>query len=482
MQNDNIYIKYFTVACMLFSLPFIIHGNYYFDDVYRSVYGDGSWHELGRPLADVVTFGLSLNSHVLSDFYPLGTIVAVIFLVYIFVLVMNSGFSINKPYALFPLPLLFISPVFMQNMSYRYDSTAMIMALAIAIASFYFSFSKGWKTTVTGILMLIASLSLYQPCANIFLGLAATNLIVKVKESNNEKIKQMVLDCAVFSISFILYFIFVVKLFSLGGSRAAFINPSQIFESLSYVFLSTYSIYALLLTGYIKVAYIALSALALLSGALYYIKERPSLLAVSSFIVRFILCLTLLFFSIIGTSFLVVEGITDIRVMVGMSSVVFFLTVCSTRFFPPKITLTTCSIASMLFISLSFQYSNALKSQRSFELSLISNVAMDVNYGRDGTVFISGTMPTAPVVRTSIRAMPFIGRIVPPSPPWVSRRLAVAEGISTAENSWSGDNVDIISTICEDNLRPETSNPLYDVYHLKRGILVYFKGTGSICL
>lgn len=482
MLSNNLYVKYFLFTCMLFSLPFMLHGNYYLDDVYRNVYGDGSWHDLGRPLADIVTFGLSLNSNVLSDFYPFGTILAVIFMVYIFTLIMKHGLSVNKSYALLPLPLLFISPVFMQNMSYRYDSTAMILALTLAIAAYYLSFSKGWKMTVAGGLMLIASLSLYQPCANIFLGLIATNLIVRIKDSKNEKLKQMIWDCVVFSLSFIAYFVFVVKLFSLGGGRATFINPSQLFDSLTYVFLSTYSIYSLLLKGYVEVVYVMLLVLTLLSGILYSIKVKPSLLEISLFIVRLILSITLLFFSIIGTSFLVIEGITDIRVMVGMSSVVFFLTVCSTRLFSSKNTLIICLFVSLLFISLSFQYSNALNSQRNFELSLLSNVAKDVNYGEGKRVFISGTMPTAPVVRTSIRAIPFIGRIVPPSPPWVSRRLAAAEGISTVENSWGGDNADLISIVCNGSLKPENSNPLYEIYNLKNGRLVYFKGTGSICL
>jgi len=466
---------------MIFSLPFMLHGTYYLDDVYRSVYGDGSWHDLGRPLADVVTFGLSLNYYFLSDFYPLGTILAVFFLVFVFISIKKNCLSINKAYALLPLPLLFISPVFMQNMSYRYDSTAMILALALAISAYYLSFSKGWKVTVGAILLMIASLSLYQPCANIFLGLVATNLIVRIKISDNTHFKQMFLDCAVFSLSFIAYFIVVVKFFSLGGGRATFIRPDQLLGSLSSAMLSTRSIYVLLLLGYIKITYISLITLALFSCVIYSIRFKPSLFYCFSFFVRINVCFALLFFSIIGTSFLVVEGITDIRVMVGMSSVVFVLVVLATRFYSYKITLFISSIVTLIFISLSFQYSNALTSQRNFELSLLSNVARDVNYGDGGIVYISGVMPTSPVVNTSIRAIPFIGRIVPPSPPWVSRRLAAAEGISTVENSWGGDNIDLISMVCMGKLNPEKSNPLYEIYNLNNRKFIYFKGAGSIC-
>lgn len=482
MLSDKFYLKYFIFTCMLFSLPFMLHGTYYLDDVYRSVYGDGSWHGLGRPLADVITFGLSLNYYFLSDFYPLGTILAVSCLIFVFNSIKKNCFSINKAYALLPLPLLFISPVFMQNMSYRYDSTAMIIALALAISAYYLSFSKGWKVTVGAVLLMIASLSLYQPCANIFLGLVATNLIVRIKKSGNGHFKQMFLDCAVFSLSFIAYFIVVVKLFSLGGGRATFIRPDQLLESLSSAMLSTRSIYILLLSGYIKITYISLMTLALFSCVIYSIKYKPSLFYCFSFSVRVILCFALLFFSIIGTSFLVVEGITDIRVMVGMSSVVFVLVVSATRYYSYKITLFISSIVTLIFISLSFQYSNALASQRNFELSLLSNVARDVNYGDGGTVYISGVMPTSPVVKTSIRAIPFIGRIVPPSPPWVSRRLAAGTGIPTVENSWDGDNTDLINDICRESARPEISNPMYEIFHVKNGVLVYFMGERNICL
>lgn len=90
-------------------------------------------------------------------------------------------------------------------------------------------------------------------------------------------------------------------------------------------------------------------------------------------------------------------------------------------------------------------------------------------------------MPLSPQAKVAINAVPFIGRVMPPSPPWVSRRLAVSAGINSIENSWGGDNLDLISKVCDENLRPLIANHLYSIYKISDKTLVYFKGNSNIC-
>ncbi|MDE9691045.1 glucosyltransferase domain-containing protein [Citrobacter portucalensis] len=481
MHLNKYSVYFFAGVSLLYALPFILHSNLYLDDVYRSVYGDGSWSPLGRPLADMITFGLSLNRFYLSDFYPLGIIIAIIIFTCIIYFIIEKELSVISGYALIPLPTLFASPIFLQNMSYHYDSTAMTIALSMGVLAFYLSCSRGVFYNILSIISLIASLSLYQPCANIFLGLMAANVIIKIKNSKNLKLKQFILDSALFCCSLLIYYLFVVKLFSLGGQRASFIEPSNIISSLILAFKGVCNISSLILTGFMKIVFHILVASAAISIIAAIIKIKPRFSDLSSALLRFSLSIILLFFSAIGTSFLVVEGITDIRVMVGLSSVVFFLLVISLRELNLKASFALVSFILLPVVSLSFQYVNASSYQRDFELSILTNVSRDVDYGANGSVYISGTMPLSPQAKVAINAVPFIGRVMPPSPPWVSRRLAVSVGINSIENSWGGDNLDLISKVCDENLRPLITNQLYSIYKISDKNLAYFKGNSNIC-
>ncbi|MBW7749363.1 glucosyltransferase domain-containing protein [Enterobacter roggenkampii] len=482
MHLNKCYVYFFAGVSFLYALPFMLHSNLYLDDVYRSVYGDGSWSLLGRPLADMITFALSLNKSYLSDFYPLGIILALMLFTYFIYFIIKNNLSVMRGYALIPLPMLFASPIFLQNMSYHYDSTAMTISLSLGVLAFYLSFSRGWLYNILSIASLIASLSLYQPCANIFLGLMAANVVVKIKSSSKSKLTQLIYDGTLFCSAFLIYYFFVVKLFSLGGQRATFIEPSNIFSSLRIAFYGVCNISSLILTGFIKVAFYILAASAVISTITKIKKSRIGFSDLPSALLRFSLSIILLFFSAIGTSFLVVEGITDIRVMVGLSSVVFFLLVIALRELNQKASFAVVSFISLSVLSLSFQYVNASSNQRDFELSILNNIARDINYGANGSIYISGTMPLSPQAKVAINAVPFIGRIMPPSPPWVSRRLAASVGINSVENSWGGDNLDLMHKACAENLRPSVSNNLYSIYNIGNQRLIYFKGASKICI
>lgn len=481
MHNKRNYVYFFSAMCFLYALPFILHSNLYLDDVYRSVYGDGSWSPLGRPLADVITFGLSLNNNYLSDFYPLGIILAILIFTFIIYFIINRELSVISSYALISLPSLLVSPIFLQNMSYHYDSTAMVIALALAVLSFYTSFVKGLHYSLASVIFLVASLSLYQPCANIFLGLMAANITIKIKNSHNNKFNQLILDGALFCCSFVIYYVFVVRLFQLGGQRATFIEPSELFNSLLFAFKGVYNIGSLVLTGLVKAAFLLLLAIAAISSIIQAYKYRPTLSGLVRIFISVSISCILLLFSAIGTSFLVAEGITDLRVMVGMSSVVFYLLVVSLRGIDDKSSYALTLIPLLVITSISFQYVNASSNQRQFEISILGNVARDVNYGANSRVYISGVMPLSPQAKVAISAVPFIGRVLPASPPWVSRRLAASIGIGSVENSWGGDNQELISTVCVRNLSPFIDNSLYSIYNIDDLRLVFFKGSEEIC-
>lgn len=145
VKFKNEYFVFFVG--LLIYLPLILWGGYFLDDNYRSVYGYYAWTGDYRPVADWIYDILGFGTEFI-DTFPLNYIIQY-FLVSYFIICftqkIQEKFLLNKElknYISISVSFLFLSPFFMQNLYFRYDSLIMVVSVILACLPFFFNNKK----------------------------------------------------------------------------------------------------------------------------------------------------------------------------------------------------------------------------------------------------------------------------------------------------------------------------------------------------
>ncbi|WP_294155705.1 glucosyltransferase domain-containing protein [uncultured Selenomonas sp.] len=131
--------KLFFILCgfyLLYFLPILLAGDDYIDDLGRSLSGYRGWSRTGRPLAELVIVLLNLG-HRLQDMAPLPQLLALVLFAYTMVLLARRFYvPVKLPLLVGCLGLAIMSPFFLENLSYHFDSVTMVLALCLALSSY----------------------------------------------------------------------------------------------------------------------------------------------------------------------------------------------------------------------------------------------------------------------------------------------------------------------------------------------------------
>src|SRR5262249_46718944 len=150
---------------------------YYNDDLKRALIGRTGWDSNGRPLTTLLMKLLQFYDHALIDISPFTQIGAVAILAWAGVLIARR-YAIRSPLvaALVAFPLG-AQPFFLENLSYKFDSLSMSLALFLALLPVVAlrEDRRGWWL---GVAALFASLCLYQPAFTAFLIFVLVEVVV----------------------------------------------------------------------------------------------------------------------------------------------------------------------------------------------------------------------------------------------------------------------------------------------------------------
>lgn len=173
---DNFNLKTFALLSFAFGLlytPIIISKRPLLDEMGRSMHGYFDWGAAGRPLADLLFRLVNLGEPAVSV-YVLNQVIAIVFLAAAGT-ILAATYRLQRPLlaaiATFPLGA---NPYFLENMSMTFDSPLMAAGVLLAIASAA-TLLSGSLIVWIGLtpLLIVGSLSLYQPTASIFFIVAA---------------------------------------------------------------------------------------------------------------------------------------------------------------------------------------------------------------------------------------------------------------------------------------------------------------------
>jgi hypothetical protein len=148
-------------------LPLWIADRYHLEDWRRLLDGTFGWTGEGRPLTELLMRVLNLGDP-FKDLSPLPQIAAIVVLSYNSVLIFRK-FLIRSPLlaALIAFPIGG-SPFFLENLSFRFDSLGMALAMTLALIPVLTTEKLSVRAWISGALCVFASLGFYQTGINAF--------------------------------------------------------------------------------------------------------------------------------------------------------------------------------------------------------------------------------------------------------------------------------------------------------------------------
>ena len=172
--------RWSLILGFIYVLPIIIANRLYIDDLGRSADGYYRLSENGRPLADAVLHFLSF-SPVASDISPYTLLISVAVIVLstaYFCEALNLRSKLAK--TILPIALL-ISPNFLENLSYKFDSVTMGLSVAAIVFPIAFSINRSQKVkfAITSFFIII-SLCLYQASINLIASIALIEFYIRL--------------------------------------------------------------------------------------------------------------------------------------------------------------------------------------------------------------------------------------------------------------------------------------------------------------
>lgn len=257
------------------------------DDVFRHYKGDRSWIEFSRYVSEF--FSIAVHTSIkISDCAPL------LFFLSIFLMVLTNAvidYSIFKKIHLLhllALSLIFISPCYAQNFSYRYDCVYMVLSVIFPAIPFLFMHDKKTYFTASFIGTILSCLT-YQAGTMLYAIMVVFIVLHGISEKENLKQKEIwdfaLLSIAAFASAYIYYYLLLAQKVSDAGYFDASIKAQNILLN-----MMAYAKVAVKFHGgtWIKI-FTVLSACAFLYGAVKNSGQKKT--------TAFLLAFSALFFS-----------------------------------------------------------------------------------------------------------------------------------------------------------------------------------------
>ncbi len=163
--------RYFAALLALYLLGIfsIIRSNRsYLDDLGRALYGYADWSAAARPLSELFSWFLYFGE-ITVDASPLTQIIAVVILAVTAVLLLEALRVRSSWGAVICAVPVGLSPYGLENLSYKFDSPTMALAMFFSVLPCCLARRPGRFSFLASALCLFASASFYQPALGCYL-------------------------------------------------------------------------------------------------------------------------------------------------------------------------------------------------------------------------------------------------------------------------------------------------------------------------
>ncbi|WP_142417758.1 glucosyltransferase domain-containing protein [Citrobacter braakii] len=462
----------YSGLALLFIYPLIQAGIYYRDDLDRSITGYYGWRGLGRPFADILTRFFSASGHYNLDLFPYTMLASCIFLGASALALSKHLIKSDIPNANMVAALLIFNPFILQNIAYRYDSLGMSIAFFLAVVAYTYKNKNLTIEVATKLIAGVLSLTLYQPCANIFIGLLAIDVII-IATKKDVKVKESIIFLFKKTILFVSFFLIYMLFFSpKNNSRAELIHLDQ--EGLEHLAKTLIALKEMVLSYLYHPVYIYFAIPILISCVFMLIAYRNNIKQIASFILYGAVSFLIFIISLMGPTLLLQDAPVLPRTLVSFSVILVIIAIPIMRFAPRfKYAALIPVIASLAF---SAQLSNAMKSQQEYENFVFSMIAQDIATHKDivsiGTV---GQLNKNERARLLIDNKPLIGHFVFPATEFLASYQLVNKGFTQTIHGYGDEqeNKNKLSDIIKKGIKPVSSNEYYTLFISDNNAIVF---------
>ncbi|EGT0660665.1 glucosyltransferase domain-containing protein [Citrobacter werkmanii] len=462
----------YSGLALLFIYPLIQAGIYYRDDLDRSITGYYGWRGLGRPFADILTRFFSASGHYNLDLFPYTMLASCIFLGASSLALSKHLIKSDIPNANMVAALLIFNPFILQNIAYRYDSLGMSIAFFLAVIAYTYKNKNLTIEIATKLIAGVLSLTLYQPCANIFIGFLAIDVII-IATKKDIKVKESITFLFKKTILFISFFLIYMLFFSpKNNSRAELIHLDQ--GGMEHLAKTLIALKTMVLSYLHHPVYIYFAIPLLISCVFMLVAYRTNIKHIASFILYGAFSFLIFIISLMGPTLLLQDAPVLPRTLVSFSVILIIIAIPIMHFAPRfKYAALIPVIASLAF---SAQLSNAMKSQQEYEDFVFNMIAQDIATHKDiasiGTV---GQLDKNERARLLIDNKPLIGYFVSPATEFLASYQLVNKGFTQTLHGYGDEqeNKNKLSDMIKKGIKPVSSNKYYSLFISDNNAIVF---------
>ncbi|TPG62736.1 glucosyltransferase domain-containing protein [Ewingella americana] len=477
-KNDQKTLAFYSGVALLFIYPLINAGVFYRDDLDRAITGQYGWRGLGRPMADILMRILSASGHYNLDLFPYTMLASCVFLGASSLLLSKHLNRMDVPHTIFVAALLVFNPYILQNIAYRYDSLGMAIAFYLAVLAYTYRDKSIIRERTIKIISGITALTLYQPCANIFIGLLAADIMIlgiRNNSSTYDSIKLVIRKAAEFIFFYICYMLFFS---TKNNSRAELISPNS--EGLKRLSNSIKNLYELVSSYFHGPVYIYFAIPILIALSFSMTKFFHSKKKLLIFITFTIASVFIFSFSLLGPTIFLQEAPVLPRTLISFSVLFVIIAILIVELCPKFRYLALIPIITTF--AFSAQLSSALKSQRDYEDFVFSMVARDIlNYKNIKSIGTVGQVNINERTKLLIENKPLIGYFLSPATEFLASFQLINKGIPQMSHGYGDEqgNKQNIENIVKENIAPVVSNKDYSIY-IKDSLAVVKLGNDNL--
>ncbi|HHO9739158.1 TPA: glucosyltransferase domain-containing protein [Escherichia coli] len=423
IRPDKRYLFYIFAVCIAYSLPVILYGRYYIDDLSRSISGGSDWANGGRPLTDFIIETLMFKLPVI-DISPIPQVLGISLISITIYFLSRKTFPENKFIGAICFIPLMTSPFFLENISYKFDSLTMAIAI-ISSCLCGMTMNSGWRSTIAAsFLCVLIILNTYQAALNSFIIFTLLYFFLLFKD------KKYASAISYSACSFIgmlsgyyVYSRFIAPNYVKGEYTIVHSQLINITEKDAFgeVLRNIHNFTAIINEQSPKIISIFFCALFIIS--LTYCIYLSTRRFVRGDILNNVCCVIvviipfLILLCIPGAMIFLKYPVFAPRVMLGLSAAycVLMAIACDLRK-QNKMIAYAALIPMLLMFQISFSFANAQRAQNVYEIGVMSSiksVMTSIGYSNIKTISISGEISRSPVTSAISNKYKIINKLVP---------------------------------------------------------------------
>ncbi|MDD9221590.1 glucosyltransferase domain-containing protein [Enterobacter kobei] len=416
-QEEKKAIAISLLTTLIYSLPLILWGGLYIDDMARAIGGQTGWSVNGRPLADL-TFNILNFFTINADSSPMPQLMACAIMSYVMFATWKRFIPSTGSYGVIFTSQIILSPLFLANLSFKYDAVTMALSVLFCVLPFTLKLRGKIFALIVNVSLIIASLSLYQASISVYIVYATLSFLVS---KDKDVIIKLIKDALTLVFGYSMYSYFIASNYLTGEynlKHSVVVSPveTNFLEVVKFNLLSFYKIIDFMFKGWYAATMSIMIIMFMLSISLIIInniKARDFVRVVIS-----TCAIPVMLLCCIGPVIFLKEPLFSPRVMIGFGAVILAITVVSVNSFPALKKSFFCIIFIQAFscAMLSYTYANTLRYQHEYENNITTQLISDlyINELQDIDNFIiNGVIVISPQGLISTQKYPIIRYLIP---------------------------------------------------------------------